>query len=170
MQVEMSPYTNPSHNAIVIGDAAHSMVPFYGQGMNCGFEDVHVLMKLIDKNNGDAKLAFAEYTDARRKDIQTICKLAMDNYYEMSTKVIDPFFLFRKKVDYFLGKYANGVLFPWIPMYTMISFRGDISYSKAVEIEKRQRRVLRCIEYVTVGSIAAIGLAKAAQYWDRFRR
>ncbi|KAF5212776.1 kynurenine 3-monooxygenase, mitochondrial precursor [Clavispora lusitaniae] len=170
MQVEMSPYTNPSHNAIVIGDAAHSMVPFYGQGMNCGFEDVHVLMKLIDKNNGDAKSAFAEYTDARRKDIQTICKLAMDNYYEMSTKVIDPFFLFRKKVDYFLGKYANGVLFPWIPMYTMISFRGDISYSKAVEIEKRQRRVLRCIEYVTVGSIAAIGLAKAAQYWDRFRR
>lgn len=170
MQVGMSPYTSPNHSAIVIGDAAHAMVPFYGQGMNCGFEDVHVMMNLIDESEGDAKLAFSKYTAARTEDLQTICKLAMDNYYEMSTKVIDPFYLFRKKIDYFLGKYVNGGMLTWIPMYTMISFRGDIRYSDAVRIEKRQKRVLNWIEYIAVGSAAAYGIAKAAQAWDRLRR
>lgn len=170
MQVGMNPYTSPNNSAIVIGDAAHSMVPFYGQGMNCGFEDVHVLMKLIDENEGNTQLAVSKYTEARTEDLQTICKLALDNYYEMSTKVIDPFYLFRKKIDFFLGKYVHGGVFTWIPMYTMISFRGDIRYSDAVRIEKRQRRVLNWIEYIAVGSAAVYGIAKAAQAWDRFRR
>lgn len=167
MQCAVNPYTSPNNRGIVIGDAAHSMVPFYGQGMNCGFEDVRVLMELIDSNEGDAKAAFAQYTGARKADLHAICKLAWDNYYEMSTKVIDPFYLVRKKVDYFLGKYANGIFFPWIPLYTMISFRGDIRYSDAVRIEKRQSKVLDWIQYATVGSLAAWGLVKAAQAWDR---
>lgn len=170
MQVGMSPYTSPNNRAIVIGDAAHSMVPFYGQGMNCGFEDVHVMMKLIDENNGNVKAALSEYTKARADDLQTICKLAFDNYYEMSTKVIDPFYLFRKKIDHFLGKYVHGRVFTWIPMYTMISFRGDISYAEAVRIEKRQKQVLNWIEYITLGSAVVFGISKAAQAWDRLSR
>lgn len=167
MQVSVNPYTSTNNRAIVIGDAAHSMVPFYGQGMNCGFEDVRVLLELIESNDGDAQSAFAQYTDARKTDLDAICKLAWDNYYEMSTKVIDPFYLIRKKVDYFLGKYVNGVLFPWIPMYTMISFRGDIRYSDAVRIEKRQTKVLNWMQYTAVGCVAALAITKAAQVWER---
>lgn len=167
MQVAMNPFTSPNNRAIIIGDAAHSMVPFYGQGMNCGFEDVRVLFELIEKNGGKTEAAFEQYTDARKADVDAICKLAWDNYYEMSTKVIDPFYLVRKKVDYFLGKYANSILFPWIPMYTMISFRGDINYSDAVRVEKRQKKVLNWMQYVAVGSLAAVAIAKAAVVWER---
>lgn len=167
MQVAVNPYTSPNNRAIVIGDAAHSMVPFYGQGMNCGFEDVRVLMELVESCGGDAEAAFGQYTAARKADLDAICKLAWDNYYEMSTKVVDPLYLVRKKVDYFLGKYANGVLFPWIPMYTMISFRGDIGYADAVRIEKRQTRVLNWMQYVTVGGLAVAAVARAAQVWGR---
>lgn len=167
MQVAVNPYTSPNNRAIIIGDAAHSMVPFYGQGMNCGFEDVRVLMELIDSNEGSAERAFEQYTGARKADLDAICKLAWDNYYEMSTKVVDPLYLVRKKVDYFLGKYANGILFPWIPMYTMISFRGDIRYSDAVRLEKRQTKVLNWMQYVTVGTFAAVAIAKATQVWQR---
>lgn len=170
MQVATGPFVHPGGNAVIIGDAAHSMVPFYGQGMNCGFEDVHVLMKLIDANSGDLLEAFSQYTAARKEDVDAICKLAMDNYYEMSTKVIDPLYLLRKKVDYYLGKYANEKLFPWIPMYTMISFRDDIRYLDAVRIEKRQKQILDCVLYVTAGTVILYGAAKVAHLFDRWRR
>ncbi|KAM9930312.1 hypothetical protein OXX59_000605 [Metschnikowia pulcherrima] len=170
MQVSVSPYASPNNRAIILGDAAHSMVPFYGQGMNCGFEDVHVLTQLLEENDGDLRSAFAKYTSARKADTDAICKLALDNYYEMSTKVTDPFYLLRKKVDYYLGKYANDVLFPWVPMYSMISFRGDIRYSEAVAREKRQTKVLNWIQYVTLGGIAAYGVARAAHAFDKWNR
>lgn len=164
MQVSTAPYASPNNRAIIIGDAAHSMVPFYGQGMNCGFEDVHVLMELMAKNeSADAPLmeAIGQYTAARKEDLDAICKLALDNYYEMSTKVTDPFYLVRKKIDYVLGKYANSAIFPWVPMYSMISFRGDIRYSDAVKREKRQLRILSWLQYAMVGAAVAAA-AKAA--------
>lgn len=169
MQVALSPFVSPSNRVILIGDAAHSMVPFYGQGMNCGFEDVHVLMKLIDES-ANVEVAFSKYTGARKEDVDTICRLAYENYENMSSKVLDPFYLLRKKIDYVFGKYANGVLFPWIPMYTIISFRGDIRYSDAVKIEKRQSRVLLLLQYATVGSLAIFAAAKAATYYDKMKR
>lgn len=158
MQVAANPYSSPNNRAILIGDAAHSMVPFYGQGMNCGFEDVHVLMKLLDGASGDLAKAISQYTNARKDDLDAICKLALDNYKEMSTKVIDPLYLVRKKIDYFLGKYVNGSIIRWIPMYTMISFRGDIRYSEAVRIEKRQRKILTVVQYVGIAA-AAVAVA-----------
>lgn len=161
MQVAVSPYASPSSRVLLIGDAAHSMVPFYGQGMNCGFEDVHVLMQLIKKHGGVDK-AFANYTEARQDDLRAICDLALKNFKEMSARVIDPFYLLRKKVDYFLGK-ASGPLFTWVPMYSMISFRGDIPYSKAVAIEKRQARILKTAEFAMVGATLALVGAKAYQ-------
>lgn len=169
MQVALNPFVSPNNRAILIGDAAHSMVPFYGQGMNCGFEDVHVLMKLIDETN-NIENAFSKYTAARKEDVDTICRLAYENYQNMSSKVLDPFYLLRKKIDYVFGKYANGNVFQWIPMYTMISFRGDIRYSDAVRIEQRQTRVLLTLQYLTVGGTILFAAAKAAQIFDRFRQ
>lgn len=167
MEVSLNPFVSPNNRVILIGDAAHSMVPFYGQGMNCGFEDVHVLMKLLEANDENLEQALSKYTAARKEDIESICRLAYGNYQSMSTEVLDPLYLLRKKIDYVFGKYANGVLFPWIPMYTMISFRGDIPYSEAERIEKRQRRVLQLLQYFTVGTVAILAATKAARYFDK---
>lgn len=156
MQVSVKPYSTPNNRVLLIGDAAHSMVPFYGQGMNCGFEDVHVLMKLLEKNRNNLVKSIGQYTAERKEDLDAICKLALDNYYEMSTKVIDPLYLLRKKIDYVLGKLGTGWLFTWIPMYTMISFRGDIRYTDAVRREKRQATILKWLQYGSVVVLAAL--------------
>lgn len=169
VQIDAYPYHHPNGRALIIGDAAHSMVPFYGQGMNCGFEDVRVLFELIDKHEGNVSAAFANYSQVRRSDLQAICKLALDNYYEMSSKVINPLYLLRKKFDYFLGKHINGKYFQWLPLYTMISFRDDISYSQAVQIEQRQQKILRSIQLGTITTLLAIGAIKAANYWNKFK-
>lgn len=166
VQIDAFPYHNK--NSLIIGDAAHSMVPFYGQGMNCGFEDVTVLMELIDEYE-DIPTAFEKYSLKRRSDLKAICKLALDNYYEMSSKVVDPFYLFKKKIDYFLGKYSNKY-FQWLPLYTMISFRDDISYSKAIEIEKRQKFTLQSIQWGVITGVVALGAFKAADYYNRLKR
>lgn len=170
MQVSVYPYNNPSGRAIIIGDAAHSMVPFYGQGMNCGFEDVRVLMEIIDRNNGDVSQSFKDYSVERKQDLDAICKLAMDNYHEMSSKVTNAWYLIRKKLDYTLGKYVNGRLFRWLPLYTMVSFRDDIPYAKAIAIEKRQKVILNNIQYGTLGAIGIYGAVKAAQTWNGLSR
>ncbi|KAG7194915.1 kynurenine 3-monooxygenase, mitochondrial precursor [Scheffersomyces spartinae] len=171
MQISAYPYHHPNGKAIIIGDAAHLMVPFYGQGMNCGFEDVRVLMQMIETNDFNVEKSFEQYSLERKKDLDCICDLAMANFKEMSSKVVDPFYLLRKKLDYVLGKYFNGVLsFQWIPLYTMISFRADISYSKAIAIEKRQKKILKRVEYLTIGSILTIGLIQAAKTYNRLKR
>lgn len=164
MQVDAFPYNN--NKALIIGDAAHSMVPFYGQGMNCGFEDVRILVEAIDHHQGNIEAAFDYYSKSRRNDLKAICKLAMDNYHEMLSKVTSPIYLMRKKFDYFLGKYSHYLGFQWLPLYTMVSFRDDIPYSKAIAIERRQQRILRSAQ--TVGFVGIMGYAaiKALQCYN----
>lgn len=154
VQVECSPY-NFEGRAIIIGDAAHSMVPFYGQGMNCGFEDVRVLMETLEKCKHDTREAFDQYSVSRHKDLKAILKLALDNYKEMSHDVVSVKYLLRKKIDTLLGK-----LFPrlWVPLYTLVSFRGDIPYSRAVAIEKRQERVVQKVQYLLLGGALYVAL------------
>lgn len=170
IQINTYPYHNPSGTSLIMGDAAHLMVPFYGQGLNAGFEDVNVLLGLLETNNNDLRQAIIQYTEVRKTDVDTICKLAMDNYYEMASKVTKSSYLWRKKLDYYLGKYANGRLFQWIPMYTMISFRGDIPYSKAVQIEKRQERIISLIGLSTFTTVAIVGVAKGLHWWNSYKR
>lgn len=159
MQVTCNKY-NYSDKCIIIGDASHSMVPFYGQGMNCGFEDVRILLNLLDSNES-REVAFNSYSEKRHDDLKAILKLAIDNYKEMSTKVISHAYLFRKTLDGILGK-----LIPkyWIPLYTMVSFRGDIPYSQCVEREERQQKILKCIEF---GSITLCAIAAWYKYSNK---
>lgn len=168
MQVEAYPYHTPNGRVLIVGDAAHSMVPFYGQGMNCGFEDVHVLMKLIEDGDGDIAEAFKAYSPARKDDLRAICRLAMANYHEMLSRVTSPIYLLRKLVDRFLGVNGDGRWwYSWIPLYTMVSFRGDIRYLEAVEIERRQGRILTGLQVgATVALLAAVA-AKTASWWGR---
>lgn len=171
------------------------MVPFYGQGLNCGLEDVRVLTILLQEAQVESTLpsggddprlaaALARYTEARHEDLDAICDLAMDNLYapapasgllrsintclppirsiEMRHLVTTPAFLLRKAVDnilFFLSSHSpvtwsslspvlSRIPFPtshpggWLPLYTMVTFRPDISYATARKKAARQSQLL----------------------------
>lgn len=169
MCVECKPYNLSQGRAIILGDAAHSMVPFYGQGMNCGFEDVKVLMKLLDKHAGNRAVAFDAYSAQRHIDLVSIIKLAKNNYKEMSHSVTSSLYLMRKKLDTILGRVFKG---KWLPLYTMVSFRGDIPYHKAIEIETRQKTILAYLQSVIIlaTSVGGFGLYKVLRRYLKNRK
>ena len=124
--------------ALLLGDAAHAMVPFYGQGMNAGFEDCLVFSELLQQN-GDLHKAARLYSEERYKDSCAICDLAMYNYIEMRSHVSNPVFLLRRQFDRFLHW-----LFPhhFIPLYSMVAFTR-IPYSKVVERAAKQDKLVQ---------------------------
>lgn len=106
--------------SILIGDAAHAVVPFYGQGMNASFEDCTILMQLIEQHGGALSSELCEaYTAARKPNGDAICALALGNFIEMRDKVASPAFLFRRRIEA-----ALHALEPerFIPLYTMVTF------------------------------------------------
>ncbi|CAG5132544.1 unnamed protein product, partial [Candidula unifasciata] len=160
-QAMVSVKCHPYHvkgQAVLLGDAAHAMVPFYGQGMNCGLEDCIVLNEILDKYGDDFEKALPEYTQLRHPDAVAICELAMYNYIEMRSKVTTRSFWLRKQLDNFLYW-----LFPstWVPLYTMVSFTR-IPYHQCVLHRKWQDRML------TLGlgtAAAATGVALVATWY-----
>ncbi|KAJ8971566.1 hypothetical protein NQ317_004120, partial [Molorchus minor] len=118
---------------LIIGDAAHAMVPFYGQGMNAGFEDCIILNELLDKTE-DIEEAIKEYSKVRIEDAHAICDLAMYNYIEMRDLVTKPTFYLRKRLDNLLSG-----LFPdtWVPLYNSVCF-SRMKYTKCIENRKWQ--------------------------------
>ena len=134
MTVKCSPWTINDRVAL-IGDAAHAVVPFYGQGMNCGFEDCRVLIDCLDETQDDWPAAFKLYNEYRIQDGQAIADLAVYNFIEMRDKVADERFLRRKKIEAFLHE-----AYPekFVPLYTMVTFRDDVPYSEAKRIGEEQ--------------------------------
>ena len=129
-------------NIFLIGDAAHGIVPFYGQGMNAGFEDCVVLSKLLDENNNNWEPTLQLYQKVRKPDADAIAELALGNFIEMRDKVSDEKFLLRKKIEAHIHKnYPD----KWIPIYTMVAFHHDIPYSRAQEIGKQHDRIMDAI-------------------------
>ncbi len=119
---------------LLMGDASHAIVPFYGQGMNSGFEDCTLLDALATKHNEDWSKTIQEFSDTRIKDANAIADLALRNFTEMSDKVGDPMFLLRKKIEKYLHeKYPTDFL----PVYSMVTF-SHIPYSEALAETKRQ--------------------------------
>ena len=124
----------------LIGDAAHAIVPFFGQGMNCGFEDCVVLNDLIEKHNENWEKIFPEYQALRKPDGDAIADLAIANFIEMRDKTADPKFLLQKKIEArFSQKYPD----KWIPAYSMVTFSPHIRYSTALTEGKRQEAVMQ---------------------------
>jgi kynurenine 3-monooxygenase len=124
--------------ALLLGDAAHAIVPFFGQGINCGFEDCTVLMGLLDQHGADWNKVFSEFERARRENTDAIADLAIENFVEMRDRVSDPRFLFRKKVEFALQeKYPQR----FVPKYSMVTFLR-VPYATALKRGQVQDRML----------------------------
>ncbi len=123
---------------LLLGDAAHAIVPFFGQGMNCAFEDCTVFLELLDRHGPDWKKLFQEFEQARKPNTDAIADMALENFIEMRDRVADPRFLFRKKVELALeAKYPHY----FVPKYAMVTFHR-VPYSVALSRGKIQDRLL----------------------------
>jgi kynurenine 3-monooxygenase len=123
----------------LIGDAAHAIVPFFGQGMNCGFEDCAVLNSLVEKYADDWDKILEEYQQLRKADADAIADLALNNFVEMRDKVADPKFLLQKKIEAnFSAKYPD----KWTPAYSLVTFRPDVRYSDALRRGNFQQDIM----------------------------
>ncbi len=126
----------------LIGDAAHAIVPFFGQGMNCGFEDCIVLNSLIDKHQENWEDILAEYQHLRKPDGDAIADLALNNFVEMRDKIADPKFLLQKKIEAtFSKKYPD----KWTPAYAQVTFSTHIRYSEALKNSIKQEAIMQQI-------------------------
>ena len=128
------------HRTALIGDAAHAITPFYGQGMNAGFEDGVILMQLLEKHHHHWENTLQEYQELRKKDGDAIAQLAIDNHIEMRDKTANPQFLLQKKIEqWFYKKHPD----KWVPLYDMVTYRPDIRYSEALQKGYYQDRVMQ---------------------------
>lgn len=122
----------------LMGDAAHATVPFYGQGMNAGFEDCTVLNDLMKKHNENWDSIFDEYSRERKPDGDALQNLSLENYFVMRDYVADPQFLLRKKIE---AKFSE--LYPekWMPLYSQVTF-SEIRYSVAYKQGQVQNKIM----------------------------
>lgn len=124
---------------VLIGDAAHAIVPFYGQGMNAGFEDCRIFMNLLEEHGDNYADMITHFQELRKPDADAVAELALQNFIEMRDLVADREFLERKKIESELHH-----RFPdrWVPQYTMVTFT-DTRYSDALQIGQQQNRIMR---------------------------
>lgn len=134
--IRCAPWNN--HNFCLIGDAAHAVVPFYGQGMIAGFEDCRILMELLPNHTTWDEL-LEEFYHKRRPDAKAISELALENFIEMRDLVTDPEFLLKKKVEAVVSKIPE---LNWIPQYTMVTF-SDLPYSETQLKGRQQAAILQ---------------------------
>ena len=159
ISIKCSPY-HYTDKVVIIGDAAHAMVPFYGQGMNCGFEDCLKLHEILDQYPNDLGKGLGEYSRTRNPDAEAIIDLAMYNYLEMRAHVNSPLFALRKKLDNFLHRVMPTY---WIPLYTMTTF-SLIPYHKVIERSKKQDLIVKW----TISSVGFLTLFAAFLAMYRF--
>lgn len=136
--VKCSPWQYKGHT-LLMGDAAHAIVPFYGQGMNASFEDVVVFDNVLNQHNGDWNATFKAFEKSRKEDADAIADLAIDNYYEMRDHVANPIFKEKRILEMDLEK-----TFPtdYFSKYSMVTFNEDINYAKAMRIGRAQDKAL----------------------------
>ena len=128
-----------NNQVALIGDAAHAMVPFYGQGMNCGFEDCRVLAELLEQHRFQWQETLAAYQVERKKNGDAIIELAKRNFIEMSELSGDPMFLLRKKIEAEAQRRFPNL---WVPLYSMVTFSPHISYSTALITGDIQKEIM----------------------------
>jgi kynurenine 3-monooxygenase len=125
----------------LVGDAAHAIVPFYGQGMNAGFEDISVLDNLMEEFGADWDGLFRAYETSRKPNADAIAELSYRNFLEMSQKTADPLFLLQKKIE---RKFADAYPDKWVPVYSRVTF-SDRPYAEALAIGDAQEAIMKGI-------------------------
>lgn len=156
---------NPHHykdKAVLLGDAAHAIIPFYGQGVNCGFEDCKVLNQMFDLY-GDSQLSqvFEEYSKVRKPSTDAICELSEHNFIEMSSSTAKTSHVLKKKFGMFLHK-----LFPsrFLPLYTMVTFTPEMTYAEAWSTYKKREKRISSLADAVLGVGMTAGVLFAADY------
>jgi kynurenine 3-monooxygenase len=124
---------------MLIGDAAHAIVPFYGQGMNCCFEDCFVFDELLQSHEGNWSELLRKYENSRKPNADAIAELALRNFIEMRDKVSDPTFLLQKKIEARFTELHPG---KWMPLYSMVTF-SHTPYSEALRIGDKQEAIMQ---------------------------
>jgi kynurenine 3-monooxygenase len=128
-------------NTVLMGDAAHATVPFFGQGMNCGFEDCSVMFELMKKHNEDWPSIFEEYQQLRKPNGDAVQDLSLQNYLVMRDKVADESYIIQQQFEKRISE-----LYPdqYLPMYSMVSFT-DIEYQHALKLGNEQDQRMKDI-------------------------
>ena len=126
-------------NMLLIGDAAHAIVPFHGQGMNLAFEDCVVLDQVLANPDADWKTVFEVFEAEQRGNANAIADMALDNYVEMRDRVRDPKFVLRKELSFELERRLPQ---RFIPRYSMVMFHDEIPYAVAQERGALQQKLL----------------------------
>lgn len=139
--IKCSPW-NSYGKTLILGDAAHAIVPFYGQGMNASFEDVVVFDEILEKhvgNNLDWKIIFKEYEAVRKKDTDAIADLAVDNFHEMKEHTASPLFQQKRKIEMLLESH-----FPeqYFSKYSLVTFNENIGYAEALQRGRAQDKAI----------------------------
>ena len=125
----------------LMGDAAHATVPFYGQGMNAGFEDCRIMFELLEKHQEDWSAVFEEYSQVRKPDGDALQDLSLDNYLVMRDYVADPSFILRKKIE---AKFSEMHPDRWMPLYSQVTF-SNIRYSEAYRQGQVQNAIMDAV-------------------------
>jgi kynurenine 3-monooxygenase len=133
--VHCSPW-HRGESLLLIGDAAHAIVPFHGQGMNCAFEDCRLLAALLDA--GEPR-PFERFSSERRADTEAIAQMALENYAEMRDAVRDPRFVLQRELSLALERRHPR---RFVPRYAMVMFRADVPYRVALERGAIQQQLL----------------------------
>jgi kynurenine 3-monooxygenase len=136
--VKCSPWHHKG-NTLLMGDAAHAIVPFYGQGMNASFEDVVEFDKILEEHKGNWEATFKAYEQSRKKDTDAIADLAIDNFHEMKDHVASEIFQEKRKLEMALEEQ-----FPedYSSKYSLVTFNEDISYNEAMMRGRAQDKAI----------------------------
>jgi kynurenine 3-monooxygenase len=129
---------NVGGKSLLLGDSAHAIVPFYGQGMNASFEDCRIFDEILEKHGTNWEKVFTEYGEQRKINTDAIADLAEENFYEMRDAVADPIFVKKRELETKLEH-----TFPdYFSKYSLVTFREDIPYSVAKKRGNAQNELL----------------------------
>ncbi|MBZ9651742.1 FAD-dependent oxidoreductase [Psychroflexus montanilacus] len=125
---------------LLMGDASHAIVPFYGQGMNASFEDVVEFDKALAESDFDLDASFKHFSQHRKPDADAIADLALDNFHEMKSHTADEVFLEKRKLELeFEKEFPN----EYHSKYSLVTFRADLPYTKAISQGRAQDLVIQ---------------------------
>ncbi|CAB3982256.1 kynurenine 3-monooxygenase [Paramuricea clavata] len=164
ISIKCDPY-HLQDKVIFFGDAAHAMVPFYGQGMNSALEDVRIFNGFLDEFHDNMGLAMQAFSKSRNVDAQTICDLSMQNYIEMRSLVSSKSFLIKKHVDNFLHWLMPRT---FIPKYTMVSFTLT-PYHQVVARTHWQDKIIDRVTKIFGLLSVSLGVILAQKIYQRCR-